>query len=181
MDIGAIFLLISVTILTGLFVARPFMERLRVSNSAGNNQELSSLLAERDRLIGALQELDFDHTLGKIPTEDYPAMRANLLKRAADILRQIDIIQPQAVAGDDAESRVEAVIAERRADAAVPVREPGITIEPGRKPEMTDDDLEELLAARRSVRKEKSGGFCPNCGKPVLRSDRFCSACGKAI
>ena len=181
MDIGAIFLLVSVGILIGLFVARPFMERRRVFPNGGDDQELSSLLAERDRLIGALQELDFDQTLGKIPAEDYPAMRANLLKRAADILRQLDILKPQAAAGpvlepglshDDAESRVEAVIAERRADAAV---------ETTKKQDITDDDLEELLAARRSVRKEKSGGFCPNCGKPILRSDRFCSACGKAV
>ena len=64
------------------------------------------------------------------------------------------------------------MIAERRADAAV---------EPAKKREITDDDLEELLAARRAVRKEKSGGFCPNCGKPIMRSDRFCSACGKSI
>ncbi len=95
MDIGAIFLLVSVCILTGLFVARPFMQRRRVLGNAGNNQELSALLAERDRLIGALQDLDFDHTLGKIPGEDYPGMRASLLKRAADILRQLDLLQPQ--------------------------------------------------------------------------------------
>ena len=172
MDIGAIFLLVSVCILTGLFVARPFMQRRRVLGNAGNNQELSALLAERDRLIGALQDLDFDHTLGKIPGEDYPGMRASLLKRAADILRQLDLLQPQTLESDDAESRVEAVIAERRADAAV---------EPAKKREITDDDLEELLAARRAVRKEKSSGFCPNCGKPIMRSDRFCSACGKSI
>ena len=172
MDIGAIFLLVSVGILTGLFVGRPFRERRRVSGIGADNQVLSSLLAERDRLIGALQELDFDHTLGKIPSEDYPAMRSDLLKRAADILRQLDILKPQAVVSGDAESRVEAVIAERRADSAV---------ETNRVQKVTDDDIEELLAARRAARKEKSGGFCPNCGKPVLRSDRFCPSCGKPI
>ena len=75
MDLGAIFLLISVAVLTGLFIARPFIERRRIFSVSASNQELSSLLAERDRLIGALQELDFDHTLGKIPASDYPAGR----------------------------------------------------------------------------------------------------------
>ncbi|MCX6082276.1 MAG: zinc ribbon domain-containing protein [Chloroflexi bacterium] len=172
MDIGAIFLLLSVCLLVGLFVARPFMERRHFLTESAGDQELSSLLAERDRLIGALQELDFDYTLGKIPTQDYPVMRASLLQRASDVLRKLDVLQPQAVVRADAESRVEAVIAARRADAAV---------ENTQTAEVSDDEVEELLAARRTARKEKSAGFCPKCGKPVLRSDRFCPACGKSI
>ena len=172
MDIGAIFLLFSVCLLTGLFIARPFLERRRVSIVSANDQEISALLAERDRLIMALQELDFDHTLGKIPSQDYPAMRANLLQRATDVLRKLDALQPQNIDSMDAESRVEAVIAARRADAA---------IEKVEKREVSDDDLDELIASRRASRKEKSAGFCPKCGKPVLRSDRFCPSCGKPL
>jgi len=172
MDIGAIFLLFSVCLLTGLFVARPFLERRRVSIVSANDQEISALLAERDRLIMALQELDFDHTLGKIPSQDYPAMRASLLQRATDVLRKLDALQPQNIDSMDAESRVEAVIAARRADAA---------IEKVEKREVSDDDLDELIASRRASRKEKSAGFCPKCGKPVLRSDRFCPSCGKPL
>jgi rubrerythrin len=171
MDIGAIFLLLSVCLLVGLFVARPFMERRFVSSSGGD-QAQSSLLAERDRLISALQDLDFDFTLGKIPAQDYPAMRANLLQRASDVLRHLDALQPQTTARADAESRVEAVIAARRADAAV---------DNSKSDAVSDDDIEELVAARRTARKEKSAGFCPKCGKPVLRSDRFCPSCGKSI
>lgn len=172
MDIGAIFLLISIGLLTVLFVARPFMERRRFGSSSSTNQELSTFLAERDRLIGALHELDFDHALGKIPAQDYPAMRADLLQRASDVLRHLDQLQPGSAANLDAESRVEAVIAARRADASN---------EMSQKQMISDDDLEELVAARRAARKEKSAGFCPKCGKPVLRSDRFCPSCGKSI
>jgi NADH pyrophosphatase NudC (nudix superfamily) len=172
MDIGAIFLLLSVCLLVGLFVARPFMEHRRIATVSGGDQELSSLLAERDRLISALQELDFDFTLGKIPAKDYPVMRADLLQHASDVLRHLDMLQPQTTARVDAESRVEAVIAARRADAAV---------ENSVNQEVTDEDIEELVAARRTTRKEKAAGFCPKCGKPVLRSDLFCPACGKSI
>lgn len=172
MDIGALFLLLAVCLLTIWFVARPFLERRRTTTVSADEQELSTQMAERDRLLMALQELDFDQTLGKIPAEDYPAMRASLLQRASDVLRRLDALQPQPGAADDAESRVEAVIAARRADAAVQKTD---------QPTVSDEDLEELVAARRAARKEKSAGFCPKCGKPVLRSDRFCPHCGKSI
>jgi len=174
MDIGAIFLLLAVCILTALFVARPFLERRRTITMTVSieEQELSTLMAERDRLITALQELDFDHALGKIPAEDYPGMRAALLQRASDVLRRLDALQPQSSPSADAESRVEAVIAARRADAAVQKSE---------KHEVSDEELEDLVASRRAARKEKSSGFCPKCGKPVLRTDRFCPHCGKSI
>jgi NADH pyrophosphatase NudC (nudix superfamily) len=172
MDIGAIFLLLAVCVFVALFVARPFMERRRTMTVSAEEQELSSLMAERDRLITALQELDFDHALGKIPAEDYPAMRSDLLQRASETLRKLYALQPQNVASADAESRVEAVIAARRADAAV---------QKSGNRDVSDDDLEDLVASRRAARKEKSAGFCPKCGKPVLRTDRFCPHCGKSI
>ncbi len=174
MEPGAIFLALAVLVLVSLFVSRPFIESRRAYAISAEEHELSHLLAERDSLITALQELDFDHVLGKIPVEDYPNMRAALLAHAADVLRRIDELQPaKTPAVGDAESRVEAAIAARRADASAAAKFP--TSAP------TDDDLEDRLAARRAQRKEKSGGFCPNCGKPVLRSDRFCPSCGKAV
>jgi hypothetical protein len=171
MEIGAIFLLLAVVLLVTLFVARPFIENRRMTAVSSVEHELSALMAERDRLITSLQELDFDHTLGKIPAEDYPNMRAGLMQQAADVLRKLDEFQPQQSAPSDAESRIEAVIATRRADAAVQRSAAPVS----------DDDLEALIAARKSDRKEKSAGFCPKCGKPVLHSDRFCPHCGKSI
>lgn len=172
MEPGAIFLTLAVLVLVGLFVSRPFIESRRAYAVSAEEHELSHLMAERDSLITALQELDFDHVLGKIPAEDYPNMRAALLTHAAEVLRRIDEIQPQKTAASNAESRVEAAVAARRADASA--KKPQ-TAAPG------DEELENLIAARRAQRKEKSGGFCPNCGKPVLRSDRFCPSCGKAV
>ncbi|MEI7845030.1 MAG: zinc-ribbon domain-containing protein [Chloroflexota bacterium] len=173
MDIGAIFLILAVGLLVGLFVARPFMERQKNSFESSDDQIISALLAERDRLIGALQELDFDFTLEKIPAQDYAPMRAELLQHASDVLRKLDTLQPQTSGSQTAESRLEAVIASRRADAAIE-KKPVLQA-------VSDDEIEELIAARRTVRKEKAAGFCPKCGKPVLRSDRFCPSCGKSI
>lgn len=88
MDIGAIFLLMALFTLVAMFLAQPYMER-RAKIVSAEEFEHSTLLAMRDRYINALKELDFDHELGKIPAEDYPAQRAELLKKGADALRQI--------------------------------------------------------------------------------------------
>lgn len=171
MDIGAILLILAVLLLVVFFISRPFLEA-RKPVSAMQEHELSSLMAERDRVITSLQELDFDNALGKIPAEDYPQQRAELVQRGTDVLRKIDMIEPKADTTSDAEKRLEAAIAARRSDSAVQSSPASLG---------TDDDIETLIAARRSERKEKSGGFCPNCGRPVLMTDRFCPHCGKVI
>ena len=166
MELGAFFLVLAVGIIVALYVAQPFLER-RGRRLTAEGHEISALMAERDRVVNALQELDFDFNLNKIPAEDYPVQRAELLKKGAEVLKKLDELAPS---GNDssAEDRVEKAVAARRADlASATVRD--------------DDDVEALIAARRKTRKEKSGGFCPRCGKPVLASDRFCPHCGKSI
>ena len=168
MQITALFFTLAILILVGIYLYAPFMER-RARRVTEEEHELSTLLAERDRVINSLQELDFDYKLGKIPEEDYPSQRAGLLQKGADILRQIDTLAPQPVAVQDVDARIEKAIAARRADASVV------------RPEFSDDDVESMIAARHKSRKEKSSGFCPKCGKPVMVSDRFCPSCGKSL
>ena len=168
MQITAIFFTLAILILVGIYLYAPFMER-RARRVTEEEHELSALMAERDRVINSLQELDFDYKLGKIPEEDYPTQRAGLLQKGADILRQIDTLAPQPVAVQDADARIEKAIAARRADASVV------------RLELSDDDVESMIAARHKSRKERSSGFCPKCGKPVMISDRFCPSCGKAL
>ena len=168
MDLSAVFFLLAVLILVGMYLYAPFVSRSRRVVTP-EEQETSSLMAERDRVINALQELDFDFKLGKIPEDDYPTQRAELLKKGADILRQLDERQPASPSGPDAEARLEQAIAARRADAAA-VKAP-----------VTDDDLESMIATRRKQRGEKSAGFFPRCGQPVVVTDRFCPSCGKSL
>jgi NADH pyrophosphatase NudC (nudix superfamily) len=168
MQITAIFFTLAILILVAIYLYAPFMER-RARRVTEEEHELSALMAERDRVINSLQELDFDFKLGKIPEEDYPTQRAGLLQKGADILRQIDAIAPQPTSIPDVDARIEKAIAARRADASVA------------KPELSDDDLESMISARHKAHKEKSSGFCPKCGKPVMVSDRFCPSCGKSL
>ncbi len=168
MELTAIFFSLAVLILVGMYLYAPFIER-RARRVTEEEHELSALMAERDRVINSLQELDFDFKLGKIPEEDYPMQRSSLLQKGADILRKIDTLAPQPVSTQDTEARLEKAIAARRADAAIA------------KPQVSDDDLESLISTRRKGRKDKSAGFCPRCGKPVMVTDRFCPSCGKSL
>ena len=167
-SIGSIFLILAVLIGVALYLAQPYLER-RTRRMTSETRETSALLAERDRVVNALQELDFDFKLNKIPAEDYPVQRAALLQSGAEILKQLDALH-LIEGSSSAEDRVEKAVAARRADSAsaqASVRD--------------DDEIEAMIASRRSGRKEKSAGFCPRCGKPVLSSDRFCPSCGKSL
>ena len=168
MELPAIFFSLAILILVGIYLYAPFMER-RARRVTEEEHELSALMAERDRVINSLQELDFDFKLGKIPEDDYPVQRSTLLQKGADILRKIDTLAPQATSAQDTEVRLERAIAARRADASLA------------KVEVSDDDLESMISSRRRGRTNKSAGFCPKCGKPVMVTDRFCPSCGKSL
>ncbi|MCI0556208.1 MAG: hypothetical protein L0287_35140, partial [Anaerolineae bacterium] len=190
MDIAALFFTLAILVLVAMYLYAPLARRY-TRPVTEEEHELSALLAERDRVINALQELDFDFKLGKIPSEDYPTQRANLLQKGADILRKIDALTSEegsksyregadasrakkssrrkeklrdpgsspalpgtarqgrcapdvSVAVQNAEERIERAIAARRADASVA------------NTEITDDDLEAMISARRRKHKEKS-------------------------
>ncbi len=173
MELGAIFLVLAVLVLVGMYLYAPFMSGRR-HKATQESHETSALLAERDRVINSLQELDFDFNLGKIPAEDYPVQRSALLQKGAEVLKQLDelslIPSPSSNGrGGSEEDRIEKAVAARRADASAEAAA------------VTDDDIESMIVSRRKARKNKSAGFCPKCGKPVLDSDRFCPSCGKSL
>jgi hypothetical protein len=180
MEIGSIFLILALLLAVGLFVGRPFIDNkkgLLVSASDQADHERSALLAEQDRVMTALWELDFDFSLGKIPEEEYPAQRTALLHQGAQILRQLDALQPDLDVGD-AESRLEAAIAARRMAASTSANGRAGSAALNAQLVAQEDEFEVMLANRRRIRQEKAAGFCPQCGQPVHKSDRFCPKCG---
>lgn len=175
MDLGSIMLILALALGVGIYISLPLTrhsaaEKLIASKQPSDDvdHKRSSLLAERDRVLTALQELDFDQALGKIPVEDYPEQRTELLKAGADVLRQLDEIEPAGSQGGSAEDRIEVAVAQRRGELR-------------RAASNGNDDLEMAIAARRRERTEKTAGFCPKCGKPVQSSDVFCARCGASL
>ena len=156
---AAIFLLLLVLVIVVLFVAQPFTVHWRVNEQ--KSLQISTLLAERERTLNALQELDFDNSLGKVPLEEYSAQRASLIQKGSDILRQLD--QNQDTQLHAVEKPVELKATEQHTKL------------------LSDEDLEDLLAQRRAECRQKTAGFCPNCGKPILQSDQFCPSCGQMV
>ena len=194
MDIGSIFLILALLVLVVFFVSQPFLDRRRGEIAKARNtkdHELSSLLAERDRALNALQELDFDHALGKIPEEDYPAQRQRLLEYGAEVLRKLDALQgppPGSTAEQpaaNAEARIEAAVAARRADSGRSGITPRLATNSGKVVSAAvaapDDDLEVMLANRRRARQGEAAGFCPHCGAALQTTDKFCPKCGARI
>lgn len=181
--IGASLLILALALFVGVFVMQPFLRpkgKSAPQEQAAEHEKdhlTSSLLAERDRILTALQELDFDNALGKVPADEYPAQRGELLKTGADVLRRLETLQGGAAAGETVEERIETAVKARRADAAKAGSNGASKAgQPGAgKPK---DELEELIAARKRQRKENSAGFCPRCGRPVQKSDKFCANCG---
>jgi hypothetical protein len=151
MDFGSILLILALFILVAIFLARPLLEK-RAPLTEESDLEVSALLAERERVLNSLLDLDFDHGLGKMPDEAYSIQRSVLLKHGAEVLRKLEEVSP------------------------------GVQVRDVLQPGDVDDDLEALIASRRKQRPASDEtNFCPNCGKSVIEGDRFCTNCGEEI
>jgi ribosomal protein L32 len=170
MDIGSLLLLLALVIVVAAYIASPLRKPRDRRAVSKLDIELSRLLAERERVLDALAELDFDNDMGKVPDDLYPVQRELLLIRGADVLRLLD----EQTFGQIEASGSETERTER--------------VERAAKIRSTDEDpLEAMIAARRSKRALSSAqpagkaNFCPNCGSALQPGDRFCPSCGQQL
>ena len=174
MDIGALFLILAIVVLVSVFISRPFFE-VRPTQFPSDEKEYdeaehkrSILLAEYDRVLTSMQELDFDHSLNKIPEDEYPLQRSSLLQDAADMLVQLDAMQEEA---DQAtlEDRIETAIQNRRLESVVDTpydmaHQPSPTI-PGDKVDIKGEDdnaIETLIAVHKGKRQDQGEWLLPS-------------------
>ena len=94
MDIGSVFLGLALGLLIVFIVAQPFLEGQGVREK--KLSETDALITEREQLLTALRDLDFDHATGKITEEDYAPQRAQLVAQSAAVLKQLDDLLPTA-------------------------------------------------------------------------------------
>lgn len=173
MDLGFIFLAVALIGLVIFVVAQPFFERVRVASR--DNAAAEQLGAQRDSILTAVRDLDFDHVTGKIADEDYTAQRALLMTRGADVLKQLD----DAGVVDEAQSIEQAIAARRR--SARPTAEA-----PAPRAAQTLSCPDCGTAYRAGDRFCSGCGraltrACGQCGSPVSASDRFCGKCGAPV
>ena len=186
MDIGSIFLLLALVTLVVFYLSQPFLNQrpALVRRSRKPGQQTALLNTEHEHVLQALQELDFDYSLGKVPEEDYPVQRSQLLQRGAEVLQKLDALQPAGIQTDASASPRKA--ADRLEESLAARREAASPAPSGSQAPQQNDDIEALIASRRRARngsapREKSIGFCPRCGKSIQKSDRFCPKCGMEL
>jgi hypothetical protein len=155
MDVGSILVILAMFILVAGFLARPLLEK-RGFSVTQSSRHLSELQTERDKILLILQELDMDHAMGKIPTEDYESQRPGLIARGAAILREIDELGGSVFAPASVKA----------------------TSEEGQ-------DLEAIMEKEILRRRKRSSvepvAFCTKCGNRILAGDRFCTHCGTKV
>jgi hypothetical protein len=103
MDVLAVVLGALLAVVTVAFVARPFLaepeaEDDRLAGRTPAEQERLELLERRDRALGALKELEFDHRTGKIADADYEASVGPLRREAAEAMKGLEPLAPPAPA-----------------------------------------------------------------------------------
>ncbi len=163
---------------TFAFVLRPFFDATeaswlgpRVDPAALTVDEL---VARRDAIYTALKDAEFDREQGKFAYEDYQVVRARYMAEAAQILRRLDRLTPEAEAALDSE--IESAVAVLRSNGkeiSLPGEYPNdlvVTVEA---------EIAELI--KRAAASDKHTLACPDCGQPYQVRDVFCAACGASL
>jgi hypothetical protein len=79
-----------VVLVTWPFLREPAPLDDRLDEPAGPERERVRLEEERDRVLGTLKELEFDHRTGKVSDDDYRELVGPLRRQAAEALRALD-------------------------------------------------------------------------------------------
>ena len=167
MDIATLIVLIAVLLMVLAYVAQPLVlgrrpgETSRPGSAALRRR--ADMLAERNRLLAAINALDFDHSTNQVADDDWEAQRHALVAQGVDVLRQLDALPaPDPSTADPIEAAVTALRAAGETAAPTPVKS---------------------ASSRRGKSKPQPAEtrFCPHCGQPVEPGDRFCASCGNPL
>ena len=81
-----------------VWVGEPLVRRGRMRETAADAQgdAIERLTLQKETLYTAIRDLDFDHQTGKVDAEDHAELRGQMEAEAADILRQLDLVDPLA-------------------------------------------------------------------------------------
>jgi hypothetical protein len=151
MTMTSLFIVLLIFILSGIFIMRPFFVKSDFSGRSSSSIH-DSLIAERERLLSAIEELDLELELTKISAEEHSRNRDLLLAEAAEVIKKLD---------------------KKKKTGKKKKHTPAL--------EESVDDLEKMITARRKeIQKEKTRS-CPACGEGIKQGDQFCSNCGESL
>jgi hypothetical protein len=167
---------------TFAFVFRPLFAaghkdsgvRRLLPSGGQTSSSVDELIARRDAIYAALKDAEFDRETGKLADEDYQIVRNRYMSEAAQVLRQLDRLAPEAEAALDAE--IESAVAELHSDGK------GISPPYGYSADVVaavEAEVNSLI--QHGVASGKHTLACPDCGRPYQAGDAFCAACGASL
>ncbi len=93
-----------------LFGAQRRLHHLEDAFDLGDPKQLSYLTLKKDRLTENLNELDFEHEMGKLSEEDYANIRAGYVSDAEQVGESIDRLRVK----QEIEEAIESEVRSRR-------------------------------------------------------------------
>ena len=92
-----ILIILALVVIVILIVGYPLVnpEKYRDQNALPATFQYDDLYGARENAFEALRDLQFEYATGKLSTSDYEQLKARYEVQAADILQQIDAIQPR--------------------------------------------------------------------------------------
>ncbi len=166
------------------FIASPFRSSALQKKSAGwgihsKDSLKSSPEKQRQAVLLALRDLDFDYQAGKVAEEDYQALRAKLVSEAAQRMQSQE---------SQKEASLEALIQARRQARVVAQTLTKEKTNGAQAAGLAGKPCPHCQAPLREGAKfcSKCGApvhetVCPKCKQPLQLEDRFCPSCGTAV
>jgi hypothetical protein len=124
MGIGTILIGLALLIVVVTLIALPLLDQRRPAIEPPSPRE--ALEAEREATVRAIRELDFDYRTHKLSDDDYKTLRATQVQRGAEILRELDALNAQALDGEPVSGAADGIDAEIEAQVAA-LRHGGVT------------------------------------------------------
>jgi len=136
MPLGTYLLALALFLVLGLVIALPLFDRKRPAIKPMSRRE--SLQHERQDIVRAIRELDFDHRTGKINDDDYKRVREEYVQRGATVLRELNTLEEV-----DIDEVIETKVAALR---------------------KTHDDVDAMHCPKCNAVISNTDKFCPQCG-----------------
>jgi hypothetical protein len=127
MSLEALIVVLTLLIITGLWIAAPFFDRRSArQNAASTQKQRDRLLLHYERALGNIRDLDEDYATGKIQQDGYVFEREQWVQRGIQILMALDEVdstaEPAHASTADVErsidNRIEAAVRAHRQQAA---------------------------------------------------------------
>jgi hypothetical protein len=154
--------------------------------------DLGALEDEKNALLRALKDLEYEHEVGKIDDEDYARLERAYRARAKEVLGELDrdlrpyLSRAEELAGGAVEKKKAKKKAKKKSDEAEKPSEKPASEEPAAKasePESESETESETESERESENEREPAAppVCPKCATTNDVDARFCKKCATPL